>query len=193
MTEEKQTGEEKEPGILKQAFGTMPDGENVDLYILTNKNGLQARIMNYGATLVSLSVPDRNGNFGDITLGCDSLEGYQAASPYFGSTVGRYANRIAKGRFALEGETYTLATNNGENHLHGGIKGFDKVLWGDEPFKEDDLAGVKFVYFSKDGEEGYPGNLACRVTYELTDDDELRKTYEAETDKVTPVNLTHHS
>jgi aldose 1-epimerase len=193
MAEEKQTKEEQEPGILKQAFGAMPDGSNVDLYVLTNKNGLKAQIMTYGATLVSLSVPDRNGNFGDITLGCDSLEGYMAASPYFGSTVGRYANRIAKGRFTLEGVEYTLATNNGENHLHGGIKGFDKVLWQAEPFREDDLAGVKFVYFSKDGEEGYPGNLACRVTYVLTDDDELRITYEAETDKATPVNLTHHS
>lgn len=193
MTEEKQATEDQGAGILKQSFGAMPSGENVDLYVLTNKKGLQARIMTYGATLVSLSVPDRNGEFGDITLGCDSLEGYMAASPYFGSTVGRYANRIAKGRFTLEGVEYTLATNNGENHLHGGIKGFDKVLWLAEPFKEDDSVGVKFVYFSKDGEEGYPGNLACKVTYVLNDNDELRITYEAETDKATPVNLTHHS
>ncbi len=193
MTENNQTKEETKPEIQKQAFGLLPGGENVDLYVLTNKNGLQARIMTYGATLVSLRIPDRNGNLGDITLGCDSLEDYMAASPYFGSTVGRYANRIAKGRFTLEGVEYVLATNNGENHLHGGIQGFDKVLWGAEPFKQEGSLGVKFVYFSKDGEEGYPGNMACRVTYVLTDDDELRITYEAETDKATPVNLTHHS
>lgn len=193
MTENTQTKEETKPEIQKQAFGLLPGGENVDLYVLTNKNGLQARIMTYGATLVSLRIPDRNGNLGDITLGCDSLDDYMAASPYFGSTVGRYANRIAKGRFTLEGAEYVLATNNGENHLHGGIQGFDKVLWGAEPFKQEGSLGVKFVYFSKDGEEGYPGNMACRVTYVLTDDDELRITYEAETDKATPVNLTHHS
>jgi aldose 1-epimerase len=179
--------------IQKHAFGQLPDGQKVDLYALTNGKGLSAKIMNYGATLVSLGIPDRNGNIADITLGCDSLEGYMAASPYFGSTVGRYANRIAKGKFSLDGVEYTLATNNGENHLHGGIKGFDKVLWQAEPFKEEKAVGVKFVYFSKDGEEGYPGNLACTVTYRMTGDNELKITYEAETDKATPVNLTHHS
>jgi len=188
-----QMKEEPKMDIQKQAFGQMPDGQKVDLYVLTNGKGLSAKIMTYGATLVSLGVPDRNGDIDDITLGCDSLEGYMTASPYFGSTVGRYANRIGKGKFTLEGVEYTLATNNGENHLHGGIKGFDKVLWQAEPFREEKMVGVKFVYFSKDGEEGYPGNLACTVTYMMTENDELKITYEAETDKASPVNLTHHS
>ena len=193
MTEENRMKEESTMDIQKQAFGQMPEGESVDLYVLTNGKGLVAKITNYGATLVSLGVPDRNGDVADITLGCDALEGYMAASPYFGSTVGRYANRIANGKFTLEGVEYTLAKNNGENHLHGGIKGFDKVLWQAEPFKEEKAVSVKFVYFSKDGEEGYPGNLACTVTYRMTENDELKITYEAETDKATPVNLTHHS
>jgi aldose 1-epimerase len=192
-TEENQLKEEPKMDIQKLDFGEMPDGRKVDLYVLTNGKGLSAQIMTYGATLVSLGVPDRNGDVADITLGCDSLEGYMEASPYFGSTVGRYANRIANGKFTLEGIEYTLATNNGENHLHGGIKGFDKVLWQSEPFKEEGMIGVKFVYFSKDGEEGYPGNLACRVTYRLTENNELTIVYEAETDKATPINLTHHS
>jgi aldose 1-epimerase len=193
MAEKNEMKEEPKMEILRQAFGLLPDGQSVDLYVLTNANGMSAQIMYYGATLVSLSVPDRNGDVADITLGCDSIEGYMAASPYFGATVGRYANRIAKGKFTLDGVEYSLATNNGENHLHGGIKGFDKVLWQAEPFREEEMVGVKFVYFSKDGEEGYPGNLVCTVTYMLTDRNELRITYEAETDKATPVNLTHHS
>jgi aldose 1-epimerase len=193
MAEKKHMKEEPKMDIQKQTFGQLPDGQQVDLYILTNGKGLTAKVMTYGATLVSLGVPDRNEDIADITLGCDDIEGYMAASPYFGSTVGRYANRIAKGKFALEGEEYTLATNNGENHLHGGIKGFDKVLWQAEPFREEKMVGVKFVYFSKDGEEGYPGNLACTVSYMLNDRNELNIVYEAETDKATPVNLTHHS
>jgi len=179
--------------VQKQECGQLPDGQNVDLYVLMNASGLRARVMTYGATLVSLEVPGRDGNFADITLGCDSLEGYLLASPYFGSIVGRYANRIAKGKFTLDGVEYTLAQNNGENHLHGGIQGFDKVIWDAEPVKVEEARGVKFVYLSKDGEEGYPGNLTCTVTYLLTDNDELRISYEAETDKATPVNLTHHS
>ncbi len=193
MAEENRMKEGAIMDIQKQDFGQLPDRQKVDLFVLTNGKGMSAKIMTYGATLVSLGVPDRNGDIADITLGCDSLEGYMAASPYFGSTVGRYANRISKGKFTLDGVEYTLATNNGENHLHGGIKGFDKVLWQAEPFKEEKAVGVKFVYFSKDGEEGYPGNLACTVTYRMTEDNELKITYEAETDKATPVNLTHHS
>lgn len=193
MAEENQMKEDAKMDIQKHDFGQLSDGQKVNIYVLTNGKGLSAKIMTYGATLVSLGVPDRNGDITDVTLGCDSLEGYMAASPYFGSTVGRYANRIAKGKFTLEGVEYTLATNNGENHLHGGIKGFDKVLWQAEPFKEEKAVGVKFVYFSKDGEEGYPGNLACTVTYRMNEDNELKITYEAETDKATPVNLTHHS
>jgi aldose 1-epimerase len=193
MAEDNQIKEEEKMDIQKEPFGQLLDGHQVDLYVLTNAKGITAKIMTYGATLVGLSVPDRNGDSADITLGCDSIEGYMAASPYFGATVGRYANRIAKGKFTLDGVEYTLAANNGENHLHGGIKGFDKVLWQAEPFKDEKSVGVKFVYFSKNGEEGYPGNLACTVTYRLTDSGELGITYEAETDKATPVNLTHHS
>jgi aldose 1-epimerase len=194
-TEEEMTQMKEEPkmDIQRQEFGQLPDGQLVDMYVLTNGKGMEARVMTYGATLVSLSAPDREGNFTDITLGCDSLEGYLAAPPYFGATVGRYANRIAKGRFTLDGVEYTLATNNGENHLHGGIKGFDKVLWQAGTVRQEEGVGVKFVYLSKDGEEGYPGNLHCTVTYMLTDKGELRISYEAETDKPTPVNLTHHS
>jgi len=179
--------------VQKLRFGQMPDGQNIDLYVLTSTSGIKARIMTYGATLVSMEVPDREGNPSDITLGHDSIDGYIGDSPYFGSTVGRYANRIAKGKFTLGGLDYILAQNNGENHLHGGIKGFDKVIWSAEPIRIEGAVGVKFVYFSRDGEEGYPGNLTCTVTYLLTDKDELKISYEAETDKPTHVNLTHHS
>jgi len=174
-------------------FGQLPDGTAVELYTLTNPKGMKARIMTYGGTLVSLEVPDRNGALGDIVLGYDSLDGYLQASPYFGSTVGRYANRIGRGRFKLKGVEYTLAANNGPNHLHGGLKGFDKVVWKATPFEEKSARGVKFEYLSTDGEEGYPGNLACSVIYTLTDDNEMRLDYRAVTDKPTPVNLTHHS
>ena len=179
--------------VQEQSFGQTPDGQKVKLYTLTNSNGLKARITTYGAIVVSLEVPDRNGKLDDITLGYDDLSGYIKNNPYFGVIAGRYANRIAKGRFTLDGTTYQLATNNGENHLHGGVKGFDKVVWDAESFEQDDAVGVKLTYLSKDGEEGYPGNLNCSVTYTLTNDDELKISYEAQTDKATPVNLTHHS
>jgi aldose 1-epimerase len=149
--------------------------------------------MSYGAIVVSLEVPDRNGKLADITLGFDTLEEYLKGHPYFGAIVGRYGNRIGKGKFTLNGIEYQLATNNGENHLHGGIKGFDKVVWDAEPVTQKGSAGVKLSYLSKDGEEGYPGNLHCTVTYTLTDKDELKVSYHAHTDKATPVNLTHHS
>ena len=179
--------------VVKEGFGVMPDGTAVDLYTLTNANGLKAGLITYGATLVFLEVPDGNGVLSDIVLGHDDLEGYLTASPYFGSTVGRFGNRIAGGRFVLGGVTYQLATNDGANHLHGGIKGFDKVVWNAEPVREPDAVGVRFTYLSPDGEEGYPGNLKCAVTYALTNADELRINYEAETDQATPINLTHHS
>lgn len=179
--------------VQKQKFGQLPDGQQVEIFTLTNASGIKARLMTYGATLVSLVVPDRDGQLADITLGFDDLEGYLKSSPYFGSTVGRYANRIAKGRFTLDGVEYELAVNNGENHLHGGIKGFDKVVWKAEPFQEEDSVGVKFEYLSIDGEESYPGNLNCTVVYTLTNQDELKISYEATTDKATPINLTHHS
>jgi len=179
--------------VQKQPFGWMPDGTAVEIYTLANGKGLKACVMTYGATLVSLEVSDRTGRPGDIVLGYDTLDGYIKNNPYFGSTVGRYGNRIAKGRFTLDGATYRLATNNGENHLHGGIKGYDKVVWKAEPMRGEGDVGVKFNYLSKDGEEGYPGNLNITVVYTLTNANELRISYEATTDKATPVNLTHHS
>jgi len=185
-------GEEK-MSIKKQAFGKTKDGKNVDLYTLTNTNGLKAEIMTYGGIVISLQVPDRDGNFADIVLGCDSLDEYIKGTPYFGALIGRYGNRIAKGKFALDGVEYTLATNNGPNHLHGGIKGFDKVVWNAEPMQTDQGPALKLAYRSRDGEEGYPGNLSCTVIYTLTNDNELKIRYEAETDKATIINLTHHS
>jgi aldose 1-epimerase len=179
--------------LEKKEFGTMPDGQKVNLYILTNPNGMKAEITNYGAILVSLSVPDKNGEFADITLGYDHLDGYLKETPYFGATVGRYANRIKDGKFTLNGVEYSLAQNDNNNHLHGGIKGFDKRVWDASPFEKQDSAGIKFSYLSPDGEEGYPGNLSCTVTYTLTKNNELKIDYEAQTDKATPVNLTHHS
>lgn len=179
--------------IFKEEFGNLPDGTPIELYTLNNTFGLRARIMTYGAIVVSLEVPDRSGSTADITLGYDSLDGYLEATPYFGAIVGRYGNRIAEGRFSLDGVEYTLALNNEKNHLHGGLKGFDKVVWQAESFREKNAVGVKLSYLSVDGEEGYPGNLSCSVTYLLTEENELRIAYQAETDKSTPINLTHHS
>ena len=173
-------------------FGRTADGEQVRLYTLTNTSGLKAQIMTYGAIVTSLEVPDKHGEMDDVVLGYDNLPAYIENSPYFGAVVGRYGNRIGKGKFTLDGVTYTLATNNNENHLHGGLKGFDKVVWDDEPVWRPDAVGVRLSYLSKDGEEGYPGNLKATVTYLLTNNDELRIEYEATTDKATPVNLTHH-
>ena len=179
--------------LSKDSFGHLPDGQEIEIYTLANSQGIKASIMTYGATLVSLEVPDLKGQIKDITLGHDHLEGYLQASPYFGSTIGRYANRIAQARFALNGKTYELAANDGPNHLHGGLKGFDKVVWKAKPLEGKGWVGVEFTYLSPDGEEGYPGNLAVKVTYLLTDENELKINYEAETDKPTPLNLTHHS
>jgi len=185
--------EGEKASIKKQAFGKTVDGEQVDLYTLTNTNGLKAKITNYGAILVSLEVPDKSGNLADITLGYDTLEEYISDTCYFGATVGRFANRIAKGKFTLNGVEYTLATNNGPNHLHGGIKGFNKAIWNADQMQTADSVALRLTYLSKDGEEGYPGNLKCTVIYTLTNDDELKVSYEAETDKATVINLTHHS
>lgn len=189
-----QLKEEKVMSVQTETFGKMPDGKRVDLYTLINPNGLRARITNYGAILVSMEVPDRDGKPADVVLGFDTLDGYLGEHPYLGAIVGRYANRIAKGKFTLNGVEYKLAVNNSPNHLHGGIKGFDKVLWKLEDIKADsDEAFVKLSYLSADGEEGYPGNLACTVTYTLTKDDELKISYEAKTDKTTVINLTNHA
>ncbi len=179
--------------VRKELFGRLPDGTAVDIYTLTNKAGLEARIMTYGAILVSLKTPDRAGALADVNLGFDSLEGYLGTHPYFGAIIGRYGNRIAKARFTLDGAEYRLAVNNNENTLHGGLKGFDKVVWTAEPVRGEKGAGLKLTYLSKDGEEGYPGNLAVTVVYTLMEADELEIRYEATTDKPTVLNLTNHA
>jgi aldose 1-epimerase len=177
----------------KESFGKTREGQAVDLYIFTNANGVEVRAMTYGGIIVSLKVPDRSGKLDDVTLGFDSLDGYLAGHPYFGAIIGRYGNRIGKAKFTLDGTEYKLAANNGPNHLHGGLKGFDKVVWQAEPFDKKDSVGVVFSYTSPDGEEGYPGNLRVKVTYTLTDKSELIFDYHATTDKATPVNLTNHT
>jgi aldose 1-epimerase len=193
-----QTGAQKEAkekmSVNVEPFGKTPEGQQVRLYTLTNAQGLKAKIMTYGAIVVSLEVPDKKGQMEDVVLGYDNLDSYVKKSPYFGAIVGRYGNRIGQGKFTLDGVTHDkLALNdNGANHLHGGVKGFDKVVWTDEPVRRPEAVGVKLSYLSKDGEEGYPGNLQATVTYLLTNDNELRIEYAATTDKATPVNLTHH-
>lgn len=179
--------------VTKSEYGTLSDGQKASLYTLTNANGVIAKITNYGGIVTELWVPDKSGAMGDIVLGFDDLSDYVSGNPYFGCIVGRYGNRIAKGRFALDGVTYTLATNNGENHLHGGIKGFDKVLWQAEPIEAKDGVGLRLRYVSKDREEGYPGALDVTVVYMLTNANELRIDYTASTDKPTVCNLTNHS
>jgi aldose 1-epimerase len=186
-------GDAVKAGVEKAEFGKLPDGAAVDIYTLTNAHGLVAKVMTYGATLTELHVPDKNGAMGDVVLGFDNLDQYVKGCPYFGATVGRVANRIAKGKFTLDGKEYTLAVNNGPNSLHGGLKGFDKVVWKAEIVKSGDGPSVKFSYLSPDGEEGYPGNLNVTVVYTLTNKNGLRLDYAATTDKDTPVNLTNHS
>lgn len=170
-------------------FGTA-DGKPVMLFTLRNSKGAEAQIMNYGGIVKSLKVADKNGSFGDVVLGYDNLAAYIKETPYFGCLVGRYGNRIAKGKFTLNGKQYTLATNNGENALHGGVKGFDKVVWSVGKVTDSSL---ELHYISKNGEEGYPGNLSVKAVYELTEDNALRLDYTATTDAATPCNLTHHS
>ncbi len=177
---------------MKQAYGTTPDAAVVDLYTLTNAAGMRAQITNYGGIVMSLLVPDREGRFGDVVLGFDSVDGYLEKHPYFGAICGRYANRIAGGRFTLNGVEYTLARNDGENHLHGGIRGFDKVVWEAEELAEKGGTALRLAYSSPAGEEGYPGNLSVVVTYALTEGNELRIDYLATTDADTVLNLSHH-
>ena len=176
-----------------EPFGQTPDGTAVERYTVTNANGVEMTVMTYGGIITSLRVPDANGQLADVVLGYDSLDGYLEATPYFGAIIGRYGNRIADARFELDGETYQLATNDGPNSLHGGVQGFDKVVWDAEPFADARGQGVVFTRTSPDGEEGFPGVLTATVTYTLTDDDELVFDYEATTDKATPVNLTQHT
>jgi aldose 1-epimerase len=180
-------------GVTKEKYGQLASGEAVDLYTLRNGRGMTAKITNYGAILTELWVEDRAGQADDVVLGYDRLEDYVKDTPYFGAIVGRYGNRIAHGRFTLDGKEYTLAKNWKIHHLHGGKKGFDKVAWTAKPFERGGEVGLKLSYLSADGEEGYPGNLKATVTYTLTADNALRIDYEATTDKTTPVNLTHHS
>ena len=180
--------------VTKQSYGKTAAGENVDLYTLRNSKGVEAKITNYGGIVVSLKVPDRNGKFDDVVLGFNDLESYLTKNdPYMGALIGRYGNRIAKGRFTLNSVEYKLAVNNGENHLHGGIKGFDKVIWTGHEMKTPAGPAVVLTYLSKDNEEGYPGNLNVRVVYTLTNKNELKIDYSATTDKDTVTNLTHHS
>lgn len=176
-----------------QVYGTLPDGQTAHLFTLTNANGLTATLTDFGATLVSLKTPDRDGNLADVTIGYDTLDGWVNDTSYMGATVGRYGNRIANGTFNLDGNEYTLATNNAPNHLHGGDVGFNKKLWQAKPFTKDTGCGVAFTYVSPDGEEGYPGQLTAIVTYFLDHDDQLTITFKATTDAPTVVNLVHHT
>jgi aldose 1-epimerase len=176
--------------VKREPAFTTVDGEAVEAFTITNSKSLKAKIITWGATLVEMWVPGRTGKMGDITLGFDALERYSRPHPFFGSIAGRYANRIGKGRFTLDGKAYTLATNNGPNHLHGGLRGFDKRVWKAEVKDEH---SVRFSYTSADGEEGYPGKLEVAVTYTLGENNELRLDYEATTDKPTVLNLTNHT
>jgi len=186
-----QTSSKQKSGVQQQDFGTR-DGRPITLYTLTNAHGVEVRAMTYGGIIVSLRVPDRKGQLADIVLGHDKAEDYMPNPPYLGAIVGRYANRIANGTFTLDGKTYTLPKNDGPNTLHGGLtRTFDKVLWDGEPLKGKN--SVAFTYLSKDGDEGFPGNLKVKVTYTLKDSNELVVDYEATTDKATPINVSQHS
>jgi aldose 1-epimerase len=180
------------PSITKKEFGKMPDGTVIEQYTL-KAGGATMKVITLGGIITELSVPDKTGKVDDVVLGFDNLEGYLKGHPYFGAITGRYANRIAKGKFTLDGKEYTLATNNGKNHLHGGKVGFDKVVWKAAEVKSDHTAGLELTRRSPDGEEGYPGNLDVLVRYTLTDKHELVIDYEATTDKATPINLTNHT
>lgn len=177
--------------IQQEEFGITPEGEKVDLFTLSNSNGMEVKIINYGGRIISLTSPDRLGNYENIVLGFDSLDQYVEENPYFGALIGRFANRIAEGEFYLDGQRFSLAKNNGENHLHGGEKGFDKVIW--EAETKDSLNSLELSYLSQDMEEGYPGNLKVKVIYTLNEDNTLDVVYEATTDKKTVINLTQHS
>jgi aldose 1-epimerase len=180
-------------GLTHKDFGNTSDGKVATLYTLTNKHGMAVAITNFGATVVSITIPDRTGTFGDVVLGYDDVAGYESGTASFGATVGRYANRIANAQFSLDGTKYTLFKNNGENTLHGGKVGFNKKWWDATDVSTKSSPAVQFQYLSKDGEEGFPGNLSVRVTFTLTNSDELQIVYTATTDKNTVLNLTNHS
>ena len=190
-------GQNIKSGIVKEVFGEH-EGQPIELYTLVNNNGVTLKVSTFGGIITELFVPDKDGKMGDVVLGFDSHSGYVSpeyleSGPYFGAIIGRYGNRIAGGKFILDEVEYTLATNNGENHLHGGIVGFNSVVWDANPIMSSDANSLELTYTSKDMEEGYPGNLQIKVTYTLNDDDELRIDYHAVTDKATPCNLTNHS
>lgn len=191
-SEDKESQEATEVNISKSVFGALPDGRSADLYTLKNANGMVVKISNYGGTITYWSAPDKEGKYADITLGCDSLQGYLKGVPYFGALIGRYGNRIANGKFTLEGKQYVLEKNNGVNALHGGTKGFDKVLWEATPVDGEEPQ-LMLKYISADGEEGYPGTLTTEVTYTLQKDNSLKIEYSATTDKTTVLNLTNHA
>ena len=180
-------------GLKKAAFGKTKDGQAADIYTLTNAGGMEVAITNYGGVVVSVKVPDRNGKFADVVLGFDNFDGYLNNTPFFGALVGRYGNRIAKARFTLDGHAYRLAPNDNGNTLHGGLKGFDKQLWKAKDVSTKEIPALELTYLSKDGEEGFPGNLSVTVTYSLTPTNELKIDYAATTDKDTVLNLTNHS
>lgn len=184
--------EEPTMGITRESWGTTKAGEAVELYTLVNAKGAKAKIATYGGIVTELYMPDKDGQMADIVCGFKTLAEYEAGHPYFGALIGRYGNRIANGKFTLDGVEYTLATNNGPNHLHGGIEGFDKKVWKAEEVKKAASVGLKLTYVSADMEEGYPGTLTSTVVYELTNDNELKIDYTATTDKPTILNLTHH-
>ena len=179
--------------VEKAPFGTLKDGQAVELYTLRNANGLTAKVMTYGAIIYSLEVPDRAGKFANVTANRETLADYETRSSAFGSLLGRYANRIAHGEFTLDGHRYVLAKNGGPNHIHGGVKGFDKRVWHAEPLPGTSSAALKLTYTSKDGEEGYPGNLQCTILYELNNANEWKMEYTATTDKPTPINISNHA
>ena len=190
---DKRSGDAGSAGVERADFGTTKNGKTVEVYTLTNKHGLVAKVMTWGATLTELHVPDKDGNADSVVLGFNEFAKYEAGHPFFGSTTGRVANRIAKGKFSIDGKQYSVAVNNGPNHLHGGPNGFDKQLWKAQPIKSGDGPAVKFTYLSPDGDQGFPGNLDTTVIYTLTNNDELKIEYTAKTDKPTIVNLTNHS
>ena len=181
------------PKITKRSFGKTADGKAIEIYTLTNTGGAETQIIPYGGAVVSLKVPDKSGKLGDIVLGYGSVADYEKHTSFFGALIGRYGNRIGKAKFSVGGKQYTLTANNGENHLHGGPKGYDRVVWAARPSTDVNGANIEMSYVSRDGEEGYPGNLKIKVVYTLTEKNELKIAYSATTDKDTVVNLTHHS
>jgi aldose 1-epimerase len=174
-------------------LGTLRDGTSIEMFTLRNAQGATAKVITYGATLTELWVPDRAGKLGDVVLGFDDLQGYVGKHPWFGATVGRVANRIARGKFALDGKEYSLEINDPPNNLHSGLRGLSRVVWRAEPLSKGNLAGVRLTYLTPEGDGGFPGNLSVEVIYRLTDENELQIEYTASTDKATPVNMTNHS